>query len=150
MVFLDAAVSNVSPLTARREPVTTRIAVHMPQSTIEQRSAVFGALDTVDCGARASVSRISPDTLPDFWGPLWLVQNEGLHIDMIRAVRDALWAAYHQMSESTQSERCDYRMVQEHMINEHAESEHRLFQRMGLTVPVEAQAAFFSILSSDL
>jgi hypothetical protein len=148
-LFLDAAVSNISPLTARQEPVTTRIAVHIPQSTEWQRNNTFKILDSGNYGLRASVSRISPDTLPPFWGPLWLVQQEGLHIDMIRSVRDKVWDAYKKIKEKCEPSTYNYPLVREYMTTGHAEAEHGLFKRMGLSVAVEAQAAFFSILSSD-
>ena len=61
------------------------------------------------------------------------------------------WKAYADYCSSTSpDENFDYLPVQQQMIIKNSKAEHAQFQRMGLEVPVEVQAAFFSILCAGV
>ena len=44
-LFLDAAISNVSPRTAQQEEISTRVALHMPQADEKKRKIFFDSLN---------------------------------------------------------------------------------------------------------
>ena len=148
VMFLDAAITNVSLQTGRRDNLKTRLAVHLPQGTDEQRELLFRQLKLAadrDCLACRDL-RI--DAMPAFWGHIWLAERDEFRPDMIRTVRDCAGDAYQHMVKSTRSqEPFDYIPMQQHIIFHNARAEHLLFQKAGLSVPVEAQAAFFSALA---
>jgi len=148
---LDAAVSNANLRTGEREDMKTTVAIHTPQLESEQRKKAFQGFyeqakeDGVSCLERQS------EALPDFWGPVWLAQAKGANFDIMRKLRDSLWSYYERlMAETEEKLPFDYRPFQEHMIFDTAAREHLSFERMGLSVPVEAQAAFFSVLVSGV
>ncbi len=147
-MFLDAAVSNVSPLTAQKEELATRVAVHMPQADSTGRQDFFERLSGMAHDAGISCGTRQIDALPGFWGPLWSARAEGLDLDFIGRLRENAWIAYSAYCESIPPLKdFDYAPVQHQMVYNNARAEHRLFERMGLSVPAEAQAAFFCILS---
>ncbi len=69
---------------------------------------------------------------------------------MIQQLREHAWSSYKRLIEQTKEKTpFDYRPVQEQMIFNIARREHLGFEKKGLSVPVEAQAAFFSVLVSS-
>jgi len=71
----------------------------------------------------------------------------GLALEAIGLLRGFAWKAYHNYCEHTDvDENFDYIPVQQQMVLKNAQAEYAQFQRMGLSVPVEVQAAFFSVL----
>ncbi len=147
-LFLDAAVSNVSPLTAQKEDLSTRVAIHMPQANSVQRSNLFDNLSkkAADEGYRFTTREIA--ALPDFWGPIWSAQAAGLEPDFIGTLRRYAYESYElYCREASASHDFDYVPTQHQMVMKNSVSEYHLFQKMGLAVPAEAQAAFFSVLS---
>ncbi len=146
-LFLDAAVSNVSPLTTQQEPLTTRIAIHLPQAGSEQRKIFSDVLNRKAESAGLAYKEVQLDKLPDFWGPLWSVHAEGLNLELIATVREFAWESYNTFcGQIEETAGFDYGTVQRHMVFKHSQIEHHLFTAMGLSVPAEAQAAFFSVL----
>lgn len=147
-MFLDAAVTNVNMKTGQRDTLKTLIAVHLPQGTLEQRELLFGEL-SLNADRQGYAHRdLRIDAMPAFWGNLWLAEGEEFRPDMTRAARDAAAAAYQRMLHDTgPQEPFDYAPMQQHIIFHNSRAEHLLFQRAGLSVPVEAQAAFFSALA---
>jgi len=147
-LFLDAAISNVSPLTARKEDISTRVAIHMPQAIPEERKTFLEDLSARAEEADIDFSQREIDALPGFWGPIWSTRAEGIDYIRIKDLRDMAWAAYSAFCDQIEHKSdFNYRPMQEQMVFNNSTSEYHLFQRMGLSVPSEAQAAFFSILS---
>jgi hypothetical protein len=147
-MFLDAAVTNVDMKTGQRDRLKTIIAVHAPQGTPAQRELLFLEL-SLSADLQGYAHRdLSIDAMPAFWGHLWLAEGEEFSPGMIRVVRDAAAAAYQRMLQDTgQHVPFDYVPVQQHIIFHNSRAEHLLFKKAGLSVPVEAQAAFFSALA---
>ena len=147
-LFLDAAITNVNPVTAEREEITTRVAIHLPQANLEQRDLFFNAVSEKAKEIGVSCRNLDRDTLPDFWGSIWLAESKGFAPDMIRHLRDYAWVSYKMLTEETNVKSpFDYKPMQEMMIFNNAEAEHLMFKKMGLSVPTEAQAAFFSVIA---
>jgi hypothetical protein len=147
ILFFDAAVTNVSPITTEREDLTTRVAIHLPQADPEQRHLFFSRVR--DAAEKDSVSyrELEVDTVPKFWGSVWLGESKGLDLDMIRRTRDNTWLSYKDLFENTKERSpFDYRPLQEHMVFNVSVGEHESFEKMGMSVPVEAQAAYFTLL----
>ena len=89
--------------------------------------------------------------LADFWGTVWIAESKGIDFDIIQKLRDLAWSSYKRLIEQTKEKTpFDYRPFQEHMIFDTAKREHLSFERKGLSVPVEAQAAFFSVMVSGV
>ncbi len=150
-LFLDAAITNVSPMTAEKEALTTRVAIHLPQATSKQRKQLFDIFINRANENHISHKELKIDTLPEFWGSLWLAQSEYLDLDLIRNIRDVAATGYIHLAEQTEAlDSIDYKLVQKQMIFESANKEHLMFKRMGLNVPVEAQAAFFAVLTGEI
>jgi len=150
-LLLDAVVSNVSPFTDEREDITTRVVIHLPQVDPEQRKKVFHSLSEQAKEAGISYSERQSDTVPDFWGTVWMAKSKGADLDMIRQLREHAWSCYKGLMEQTEEKiPFDYKPTQEHMIFGAARREHLGFNRKGLSVPEEAQAAFFSVLVSGV
>jgi hypothetical protein len=146
-LFVDAGITNVSPLTAEREEITTRVAIHLPQADPEQTELFFDGVREKAKGDGITYRDIKRDTLPDFWGSVWLAESKGLASDMIRRLRDYAWLSYKQLIEETKDKSSfDYKPMQQMMIFNNAKAEHLMFKKMGLSVPTEAQAAFFSVM----
>lgn len=146
-LFLDAAISNVSPVTMEKEAITTRVAIHLPQANPKERDVFFHAASEKAKEIGISYRNVQRETLPDFWGSIWLAESKGLNLGMIRHLRDFVWVFYKRFTdEATVTETFDYKPVQEMMIFKNARDEHLMFKKMGLSVPIEAQAAFFSVM----
>jgi len=150
-LLLDAVVSNVSMLTNEREDIATRVVIHLPQVDPEQRKMVFHSFSEQAKEGGISYSERQLDTVPDFWGPIWVAESKGVNLDMIRELREHAWSCYKGLMERTKEKTSfDYTPTQENMIFGTARREHLSFKRKGLSVPVEAQAAFFSVLVSGV
>jgi len=148
---LDAAVSNVNLSTGERGDIRTTVAIHLPQIEPEQREKVFQSFSEQAKAAGVSYQERQSDTMPDFWGPVWVAQSKGADFDIIRKLRDSAWSAYKRLiSETKEKTPFDYKPFQEYMIFDTARREHLTFKRMGLSVSVEAQAAFFSVLATGI
>jgi hypothetical protein len=151
LLFLDAAVSNVSPLTTEREDLTTRVAIHLPQAAPEQQQIFFSRLREAAEKDSVTYRDLKVDAMPDFWGSIWLSESKGFDRDMIRRARDNAWISYKCLIEGTKERSpFDYRPLQEHMIFNVSALEHASFKKMGLSVPVEAQAAYFTLQVSGI
>jgi hypothetical protein len=120
----------------------------MPQADSEERKTFLEDLSTQAKRAGIDFSQRKVDALPDFWGPIWSTRAEGIDYTRIKDLRDMAWAAYDAFCGRIKHKSdFNYRPMQEQMVFNNSTSEYQLFQRMGLSVPSEAQAAFFSILS---
>ncbi len=150
-LLLDAAVSNVNLRTGEREDIKTTVPIHLPQADPEQRKLFFGHLSEQAKEAGISYIEKEMDKLPDFGGTAWLAESKGVNLDIIRQLRDYVWSSYKRLIEQTKEKTpFDYRPFQEHLIFNIARQEHLSFKSKGLSVPVEAQAAFFSVLVSEV
>lgn len=151
VLFLDAAVSNLDVQTAQRSAVSTRVAIHLPQASPEQKEVFYAALNHGADAAGLIYACRELASLPSFWGPLWSVRAEGINFEMIKILRSIAWTAYNALCAQTRQQHAfDYRPVQEQMIFKNSLQEHHLFKKMGLSVPAEAQAAFFSVLVAGM
>ncbi len=150
-LLLDASVRNVSMLTGEREDIATRVAMHLPQAAPEQRGILFDHLSGQAKEAGISYSERQLDVVPDFWGPIWVGEAKGVNLDMIRQFREHAWSGYKGLMDRTKEKTpFDYRPFQEQMVFNVAGQENLMFKRVGLSVPVEAQAAFFSVQVSGI
>ena len=148
VMFLDAAVTNVSMKSGQREKIQTHIAVHLPQAEAEQRELLFRALSQEAGRMNHAHRELGIDALPAFWGHIWLAEEDEFMPEMIKALRDVAADAYqHLFKNARPREQFDYVPMQQHIIFNNSRAEHLLFQKAGLSVPVEAQAAFFSALA---
>lgn len=146
-LFLDAAVSNLNFGTGDQEDLVTRVAIHLPQADEKGRGLFYEQLNRQADAARMEYRVMSFEGLPDFWGPLWRFMKPGIDLDVIRQLRNCAWNAYRAFySQTVEKADFDYRPVQEHMVFKNSEIEHLMFKKMGLSVPAEVQAAFFSVL----
>ncbi len=143
---IDGYVANVNSRTGEREDITTRTRISLVLADPEQRRIFFNHLGEQAKAAGISYIETIPETQPDFAGLRWRAESKGVNLDMIRLLRDALWNSYKLVIEQTKEKiPFDYRPWQEHMIFDTSKRENLMFKGMGLSVPVEAQAAFFSV-----
>jgi len=150
-VVLDASVRNVNKLVPEREDIATRVAIHLPQASPEQRRIFFNHLTEQAKEAGISYEDMEPESSPDFWGTVWLGEARGIDLNMIRQLRDYVWSAYKGVIEQTKEKLpFDYRPMQAEMVFSAARREHLSFEGRGLSVPTEAQAAFFSVMVSGV
>ena len=150
-LFLDAAITNIDMQTGEAADINTRIAVHMPQADDGARQALMDTLSrqATEAGLNCGVSRI--DALPAFWGPLWHVRVPDIALYTISKIRFFAWQAYQAYCAATApAADFDYSPVQVQMILKNSKAEQGQFLRMGLDVPVEVQAAFFSVLCTGI
>lgn len=148
-MFLDAAVSNISPFSKQREPLTTRVLIHVPGASAEQRKLIFQNLKAEAEARKVPCKEIVIPHNPDFWGPIWLAESKELDKPLIEALRNSAGKSYVAVTETTPSDGAiDYKRVQDHMVYTASRNEHHLFEKIELTVPLEAQAAFFSVMVS--
>jgi len=146
-LFLDAAISNVSPRTAEQEEISTRVALHMPQANAEERNIFFDSLSEKADTANITHNSRSIPVLPDFWGPIWSTEKKGIAPELIRNIRDIAWEIYNSFCSHTEPDiNFDYLPVQNQMAFKNSAAEHHLFKKMGLSVTAEVQAAFFSVM----
>jgi hypothetical protein len=150
-MFLDAAVSNISPFTQQREPITTRVLIHLPQADVAQREIIFGKLNALAEQGKVTHKEVNIPHMPDFWGPIWLAESKKLDLDLIKDIRNCAGEAYVEVTEKAEgNSSIDYAPVKEHMVFKTSKNEHMLFGKMGLTVDIEAQAAFFSVMTAGV
>ena len=150
-LVLDAGVQNYNPFTMEKEDITTRVSIHLPQADQGQRKMLFSHLNEQAKEAGISYQERHFDQLPDFWGAMWLGESKGVNLDMIKQFRDHAWSSYKVLIEQTNEKTpFNYRPTQEQNIINIARLEHLSFKEKGLAVPVEAQAAFFSVLVSGV
>jgi hypothetical protein len=150
-LFLDAAVSNISPFTQQREPITTRVLIHLPQASADQRALIFGNLNKLAEQGEVTHKEVNIPHMPDFWGPIWLAESKKLDLDLIKEIRNCVGEAYVEVAAKTEGDNAiDYAPVKEHMVFKTSMNEHMLFGKMGLTVDIEAQAAFFSVMTAGV
>jgi len=146
-LFLDAAVSNLNMSTGEQVELTTRAAIHLPQADPKGRDIFYSHVNKQADDARLEYCIVSIEGLPDFWGPLWRFMKAGIDLDVIPKIRNYAWNAYRSFYSQTEGKAdFDYRPVQEHMVFKNSQVEHLMFKKMGLSVPAEVQAAFFSVL----
>jgi hypothetical protein len=146
-LFLDAAVSNINMQTGESADMETRLAIHMPQADAAGRQALMDSLFSQADAAGMACGTVTIEALPAFWGPLWHTHGDGLALEMIEKARGFAWKAYqHYCGDNEAVENFDYRPVQQQMVIANAQTEYGQFMRMGLDVPAEVQAAFFSVL----
>ncbi len=151
MLFLDAAVTNISPLTQEREDTTTRVLIHLPQGSTKQREIVFGSLNELAEKDNIIHKEISNPHMPDFWGPIWLSQSNKLDMPLIEKIRNCVGESYMAVTQNTEADSSiDYMPVKKQMVFTTSKNEHILFGKMGMTVDLEAQAAFFSVMTAGV
>lgn len=149
--ILDAAVSNVSPLTFQKEDITTRIAVHFPQADGAMRDLFFTSLTKEAEAADVFSAMHESPALPSFWGAFWSASLSGIAFDNISAVRDIVWHAYDTCCRTFAPQvNFDYSPALGQIVFKNARAEHHIFKKMGLSVAIEAQSAFFSILTAGV
>jgi hypothetical protein len=150
-MFLDAAVSNVNPITSEKEHIKTRVTLHLPQSKAGQRNLFFTELKNKAEKRGISHRNLKSDALPEFWGSVWLVESKGFDPEFIRYFRNHSWVAYNHVIEKTRiRKRFDYSLTKSQLIFSNSRSEHLMFEKIGLSVPMEAQAAFFSAMVAGI
>lgn len=150
-VSIDAPIANVNARTGERENITTKAYISLNMADDEQRKIFFDHLREQAKAAGISYVETIPDTRPDFAGLRWMAEAKGVNLDLIRQLRDYLWNSYKRLIDETKPKiPFDYRPWQEYMIFDVSKRENLMFKGMGLTVPVEAQAAFFSVLVSHV
>jgi hypothetical protein len=156
-LLLDAPISNVSLSISEEievvkvEDIATKVLIFLPQADPEQRRIFFNHLSEQVKESGISYRESESDFLPDFWGTVWSAESKGVNLGMIRQLRDYAWNSYKGVIEQTKEKALfDYRPFQEHMIFDTAKREHLSFGRKGLSVPVESQAAFFSVLVAGI
>jgi hypothetical protein len=146
-LFLDAAISNVSPRTAEQEEISTRVALHMPQAKAEERDVFFNSLSEKADAANITHNSRKIPVLPDFWGPIWSTEKQGIEPELIKNIRDIAWETYDSFCSHIEPDmNFDYLPVQNQMAFKNSAAEHHLFKKMGLSVTAEVQAAFFSVM----
>lgn len=146
-LFLDAAISNVSPRSAQQEDISTRVALHMPQANAEERDVFFNSLSEKADNANITHNSSTIPVLPDFWGPIWSAGKPGIEPELIKTIREIAWETYDSYCGHTEPDmNFDYLPVQNQMAFKNSAAEHHLFKKMGLSVTAEVQAAFFSVM----
>ncbi len=150
-LFLDAAVTNISPLTQQREDTTTRVVIHVPQSSAAQQEIIFTDIKDKLDNEGIAYKQISIPHMPDFWGPIFLAESKKLDMQLIEDLRGLVSKGYEAIIEKTEADDAiDYAPVKQHMVFITSKNEGMLFTKMGLTVPIEAQAAFFSVMTAGV
>ncbi len=148
---IDATIANFNWRTGERQDITTRTYITLTMADPEQRKIFFDHLGKQAKAAGISYIETIPETQPDFAGIRWMAESKGANLNMIRQLRDYLWNSYKVVIEQTKEKiPFDYRPWQEYMIFDVSRRENLMFKGMGLSVPVEAQAAFFSVLVSGV
>ena len=91
------------------------------------------------------------DTLPDFWGIIWLGESNVADFDIIGKLRNYACSSYKRLIDHTKEKNpFDYKPLQERMVFTEPKREIPIFKSIGLSVPVESQAAFFSVMVSGV
>ena len=147
---IDPPVLNVDPKTGKPTDLHTFMSISLPQAREEQNNMFFNSLkqkadkDTIPYNFFAEYPKVPP-----FWGSIFWASWKGLDLDMMQKVRNHAWSAYRNLIDQTDPKvPFDYRPLQDFMVFEMAKREHETFAFLGLSVPAEAQAAFFSVMFS--
>lgn len=149
---LDAPIINVilfepPPLFGELTDVNTFMAHMLPQASPEQSEMFFDCLEekAADDGVELHVM---PTGMPAWWGPAYAANWDGINLDMMQRLRDNALECYELIISETAAEiPFDYRPMQDLLIYAQAEGEHQMFANLGISVPTEAQAAFFAAIS---
>jgi hypothetical protein len=150
-LLLDAAVTNVDLATGTRSPLKTTVAIHFPQLDPGHRKEIFQGFAEQAKKSGVTALERNPEGMPTFWGPIFVVQSAGINFEVMRTFRDAQWNAYKRLIQETPPKtQFDYRPFQETMVFETSKRENLMFKKMGISVPMESQAAFFSVLVSGI
>jgi hypothetical protein len=150
-LFFDAAVTNINLQTGRKAAAATRIALHMPQAGDNGRQRLMTQVARCAEDAGFACSMLDIAALPPFWGRLLSVRRPGIDLEAIAQVRTFAWQAYGRYcGRSAAVKNFDYQPVQQQMIIKNSKAEQGQFRRMGLEVPEEVQAAFFSVLCTGV
>lgn len=148
-VSLDVSLRNISMVTGEREGMVTRVYIVLPQADPEQRTVFFDVLSEQAKAGEIGYRQMQSNAAPDFWGPVWMAESKGVDLRFVRRLRDYTWISCKRMIDETAEKiPFDYRPVQENAVFTSAQREHVSFQRLGLSVPAEVQAAYFSVLMS--
>jgi hypothetical protein len=141
----------VNTFTFEREDIKTAVVIHLPQVEHRERKTVFYSLSERAKEGDIPYTERQLDTMPDFWGSIWLAESKGIKLDMIQKLRDHAWNSYEGLIERTKKENpFDYRPMQETMVFGVSKREHLGFKNKGLSVPIESQAVFFSVMVSGI
>jgi hypothetical protein len=156
-LLLDAPVSNVALRIEKEvanmplENIKTTVLLLLPQADHEQKKIFFDNLSEQAKKANISYGEKEMDKLLDPKETVWLAESQGADLSMIRLLREHAWNSYKCIIEQTKEKTpFDYGLFQKHMIFDIASQEHHSFKRKGLSVPVEAQSAFFSVMVSGV
>jgi len=156
-LVLDAPISNVSLQISEEveivkvEDIATTVFILLPQADPEQKKIFSNSYTELAKEAGISYSEREVTQLADFWATVWMAESKGIDLDIIQKLRDIAWSSYKRVIDETKAKLpFDYRPFQEHMIFDTAKREHLSFEGKGLSVPVEAQAAFFSVMVSGV
>ncbi len=148
-LILDAGIRNVSRLTPEREDIATRVTIHLPQVDPKQRRNILNSYSEQAKEAGISYWVREEGDMPEFWGLRWIAESKGADLDMIRQIRDYAWNSYKGIIKQTKEKiPFDYKPLQEYMIFDVSRREHLSFKISGMSLPIEAQAAFFSVMVS--
>ena len=150
-VILDAAISNVNPFTFQKEDLSTRVAVHFPQADAAMHDLFFSFLiKEAEAGGIVSAMH-KTSALPAFWGAFLSAQLSGIAFEKIASMRDMVWKAYDTCCRRFAPQaNFDYSPALDQIVFKNARTEHHIFREMGLSVAIEAQSAFFSILTAGV
>jgi hypothetical protein len=156
-LMLDAPISNVSLRIsetvelAKVEDIATTVFILLPQASSEQRKIFSDSINKLAKGAGIALGSRDVTQLNAFWGTAWMAQSKAIDLDIIQKLRDIAWDSYKRIIDETKAKLpFDYRPFQEHLIFDTAQRESGSFKSKGLDVPEEAQAAFFSVMVSDV
>jgi len=152
-LLIDAPILNVDFFTGESTDLQTRMIFNLPLANHTGKKEFFSSF--VHKAAQEGVIVEESDTtgnLPSFWGKLLRCKWDGVDLTMMRKLRDHAWKCYEGFIGSVPAEiPFDYQPVQEFLVFEQAEREHYIFKKFGLSVPVEAQGAFFrSMLAAPI
>jgi len=151
MLRLGAGVSNVNMFTGEREDLATRVMISLPQADPEKRKKVFQSVSNQAKEAGIVLTDVAMNQLPAFYGSVLVAESKGADLNIISKAREYAWNSYKVLIEETKEKvPFDYKPLQEQMIFHGARAEHLAFKKMGLSVPVEAQAAVFSVEVSGI
>lgn len=138
---------NVNTQTGEIVPVNSFAALMLPQGTDQQWQIFFDAFTrkVEEAGMVAPTPFVRPD-LPDWWGPIAMINWEGVNIDKWKTIRDIVLSCYEEViAQTAPNTEFDYRPIQERMIFDQAGSERHLFANiLGIDVPAAIQRAFFA------
>jgi hypothetical protein len=148
---LDAAVANVNLFTGEREDLKTTVAIHLPEVDSAQRKKLFQEFSAQAKADGVSYQEKEVEYASGTKGSIWVGESKGINLGMIHNLRQRAWTVYKSFMEETKAKiPFDYRPAQENTVFGSSQREHLSFKRMGLSVPVESQAAFFSVLVTGI